>query len=176
MQQIVSYKNTICQSVSCSRYDETNRLYCPYQLKLCRCAEMRCFMSASYDITIGDVLRELRTFHDYRQKDLSDYLNITSQAYSNYENNKRIPDIETLRMIADFYHMSLDRLLSCRATGQLEDESCYNAGRNVFRGVTDNGLVIPLSAKQAKMVTDILSLSKEQQDVCQKMIEFMKKE
>lgn len=133
-------------------------------------------MSASYNLKIGDILKELRIFHDYRQKDISDYLNITSQAYSNYENNKRVPDIETLRKIADFYHISIDCLLD-NQSGFLEESASFNnCKRTAFRGVTDSGLVIPLNAKQAKMVTDILSLSQEQQDVCQRMIEFIKRD
>ena len=57
-------------------------------------------MSEIYELTYGEVLRELRKFHDYKQKDISDFLNITSQAYSNYENNKRTPDADTLYKIA----------------------------------------------------------------------------
>lgn len=132
-------------------------------------------MAESYELSYGEVLRELRTYHGYKQKDISDFLNITSQAYSNYENNKRTPDIETMRKIANFYSVSIDRLISYRYTAQLEDSRNYGSKRTLFRGVSDNGVVIPLTAKQAKMVTDILSFSKEQQDACQKFIDFMKK-
>lgn len=132
-------------------------------------------MSASYESTIGEVLRELRTFHDYKQKDISDYLNITSQAYSNYENNKRVPDVETLRLIAEFYHMSLDTLLNCRTTGLLEEPRRFQTQNNMFHGVTESGTVIPLNAREAKLLTDILSLSKEHQDACQQFINFLKK-
>lgn len=132
-------------------------------------------MAESYELSYGEVLRELRTYHGYKQKDISDFLNITSQAYSNYENNKRTPDIETMRKLANFYHVSIDRLISYRYTAQLEDSGNYNSKRTLYRGISDNGVVIPLTAKQAKMVTDILSFSKEQQDACQKFIDFMKK-
>lgn len=133
-------------------------------------------MSASYELTIGDVLRELRTFYDYRQKDISDYLNITSQAYSNYENNKRTPDVDTLRLIASFYNISLDNLLNCRTTGLIQEAGSFSAKTKVVHGVTESGTNIPLNAREAKLVTDILSLSREQQDVCQKIIDFMKKD
>ena len=52
-------------------------------------------MSELYELSYGDVLRELRVYHGYKQKDISTYLNITSQAYSNYENNKRTPEYYT---------------------------------------------------------------------------------
>ena len=69
-------------------------------------------MSESYELTYGEVLKELRDYHGYKQKDISDYLNITSQAYSNYEKGKRTPDLETMRKIAQFYRITIDQLIS----------------------------------------------------------------
>ncbi|MBQ8857187.1 MAG: helix-turn-helix transcriptional regulator [Lachnospiraceae bacterium] len=128
-------------------------------------------MSEFYELSYGEVLYELRTYHGYKQKDISDYLNITSQAYSNYENNKRTPDVETMYKIACFYKITIDTLIKYRFTKQIEDSRNYGT---LYRGVTDSGITLPLTAKQAKMVTDILSLSEEQQDACQKLINFMK--
>lgn len=130
-------------------------------------------MSEIYELTYGEVLRELRNYHGYTQKDISRYLNITSQAYSNYENNKRTPDIEILYKIAQFYGRTVDQLIEYRFTRQIEDSRNYAAKRSLYRGVTDTGITIPLTAKQAKMVTDILALPSEQQDACQKLIDFM---
>ena len=130
-------------------------------------------MSESYELTYGEVLRELRIYHGYKQKDISDYLDITSQAYSNYENNKRTPDIETMRKIALFYHISLDKLISYRATKQIEDSCNYMNDPTLYRGISDGGITIPMTAKQAKMVTDILSLPKEEQDACQRLIDLI---
>lgn len=132
-------------------------------------------MSESYELTYGEVLRELRIYHGYKQKDISNYLNITSQAYSNYEHNKRTPDIETMRKIAVFYNITIDKLISYRYTRQLEDVGNYTAQGTLFRGISDSGITIPMSAKQAKRVTDILSLTQDQQDACQKFVEFIKK-
>ena len=132
-------------------------------------------MSELYELTYGEVFRELRLYHGYKQKDISDYLNITSQAYSNYETNKRTPDIEVMCKIASFYNISIDKLISFRYTRQMEDAGNYMARGTLFRGVSDTGITIPLTAKQAKMVTDLLSLPKEQQDACHKFIDFMKK-
>ncbi len=127
-------------------------------------------MSQFYELTYGEVLRELRIFHDYKQREISDYLNITSQAYSNYENNKRMPDIETIRKIANFYNITVDKLISYRYTTQLEDSRNYGT---LYRGVSDSGVVIPLTAKQAKLVKEIVSLSADEQDTCYKLIGLM---
>lgn len=130
-------------------------------------------MYDNYELTLGEVLKELREFQGYTQKDVSAQLNITSQAYSNYENNKRTPDVEMTRKIAQFYGKTIDQLIECRYTRQLEDSRNYAAKRSLFRAVNDSGIVIPMTGKQAKMVTDILSLPPEQQDACQKLIELM---
>lgn len=130
-------------------------------------------MSDLYELTYGEVLRELRSYQGLTQKDISNYLNITSQAYSNYENNKRTPDIETMRKIAAFYGKTLDQLVSYRYTKQIEDSPNYTAKRSLFRAVDDSGITIPLTGKQARMLTGILSLSPEKQNTCQQMIQYL---
>ena len=129
-------------------------------------------MSQLYNLTYGEVLRELRHYHGYTQKEISDHLSITSQAYSNYENNKRTPDIETMRKIALFYGKTLDQLVEYRFTRQIEDPRNYRASRSLYRAVDDTGITIPLTGKQAKILTDILALPTEQQDACQKLMKF----
>lgn len=133
-------------------------------------------MSEIYELTYGEILRELRNYHGYKQKDISTYLNITSQAYSNYENNKRTPDLDTMYKIARFYGKTVDQLIEYRYTRQIEESANYGAGRSLYRAVSDTGITIPLTAKQAKIITDILALPKEDQDACMKLIDlvFMK--
>ena len=130
-------------------------------------------MYDNYELTFGEVLKELREFQGYTQKEVSKQLNITSQAYSNYENNKRTPDVETMQKIARFYGKTIDELLSYRYTKQIEDSRNYAANRSLYRAVSDSGIVIPMTGKQAKMVTDILSLSPKKWDACQKVIELI---
>ena len=131
-------------------------------------------MYDNYELTLGEVLKEIREFQGYTQKEVSAQLNITSQAYSNYENNKRTPDVEMTRKIAQFFGKTIDQLIECRYTRQIEDSRNYAANRSLYRAVSDDGIVIPMTGKQAKMVTDILSLPPEQQDACQKFVNFLK--
>lgn len=49
---------------------------------------------------IGDKLKELRENKGLVQTELSNLLNIKQGSYSNYELNKREPDIETIIKIA----------------------------------------------------------------------------
>jgi transcriptional regulator with XRE-family HTH domain len=56
-------------------------------------------------------LKQLRNEKKLRQQDVADYLNITSSAYGFYEQEKRIPDSNTLQMLANLFEVSSDYLL-----------------------------------------------------------------
>lgn len=56
-------------------------------------------------------LREIRESRGYSQKDLAEYLNITSQAYGYYERGERQPGMDNLRKLANFFDVSIDYLL-----------------------------------------------------------------
>lgn len=58
-----------------------------------------------------EYLKELRTKKRDSQQAVADYLEITRQAYSNYENGNRQPDNETLLKLAEYFNISVDELL-----------------------------------------------------------------
>ena len=58
-----------------------------------------------------EYLKELRTKKMDSQQAVADYLEITRQAYSNYENGNRQPDNETLLKLAEYFNISVDELL-----------------------------------------------------------------
>ncbi|HBJ2623439.1 TPA: helix-turn-helix domain-containing protein [Clostridium botulinum] len=60
---------------------------------------------------LKDRLKELRIEKNLLQKDLANFLNITTSAYGYYEQGKRIPDSDTVKKIADFFNVSLDYLI-----------------------------------------------------------------
>ena len=62
-------------------------------------------------LKVAETLKELRHHSGYTQKQLSEQLHISRQAYSNYENGTRLPDLETACAIADHFHISLDQLV-----------------------------------------------------------------
>lgn len=53
-------------------------------------------------------LKDLREDHDLTQEQVAKTLNITQQAYSNYENEKRELPYNIMIKIALFYNVSLD--------------------------------------------------------------------
>lgn len=63
------------------------------------------------NIQLANNLRFLRTKHKLTQDDLSSLLNISRQAYSNYETSKRTLDLDSLLHISRFYRISIDELV-----------------------------------------------------------------
>ena len=63
------------------------------------------------NIQLANNLRFLRTKHKLTQDDLSSLLNISRQAYSNYETSKRTPDLDSLLHISRCYRISIDELV-----------------------------------------------------------------
>lgn len=56
-------------------------------------------------------LKELRLEKGVSQQIVADYLEITRQAYSNYENGNREPDYETLLKLAEYFGTTVDTIL-----------------------------------------------------------------
>ena len=56
-------------------------------------------------------LKILRKKNLMTQQQVGDMLNISRQAYSNYETGKRAPEIGLLAKLSDFYHVTLDDMV-----------------------------------------------------------------
>ena len=65
-----------------------------------------------------DNLKRLRNSKNLTQEQLAKKLQIAKSTISMYENGNRIPDLETLEIIADFFNVSLDSLTSDRHLGK----------------------------------------------------------
>ena len=51
------------------------------------------------DLDIGESLRYIRKQNNFTQKEVSEYLNIARQTYTNYENNERCPDLSIICLL-----------------------------------------------------------------------------
>lgn len=64
---------------------------------------------------VKHTIKQLRTEKGIRQGELADQLHVTRQAVSNWENGKTQPDIETLTQIAEYFGVSIERLIYGKA-------------------------------------------------------------
>lgn len=62
-------------------------------------------------LKIGEKIKELRRAQDVTQEKLADYLNISYQAVSKWENGLALPDITLLPQLANFFGVTADELL-----------------------------------------------------------------
>jgi len=56
-------------------------------------------------------LKQIRAGKGVSQQSVADYLEISRQAYSNYENGNREPDTETLLKLAEYFGLTVDEIL-----------------------------------------------------------------
>lgn len=61
--------------------------------------------------SFGEILRHLREQADISQEDLGKAVKCAKSTISQYELNKRNPDLNTLTAIADYFDISVDYLL-----------------------------------------------------------------
>lgn len=60
---------------------------------------------------IGARLREFRISEGFSQQFVADYLGCERQTYTRYENDQRLPDLDTLCKLADLFETSTDYIL-----------------------------------------------------------------
>lgn len=75
-------------------------------------------------LKIGETLRELRKQKGISQETLAEYMNLSVQAISKWECGQSYPDITFLPVLAEYYQVRIDYLL----TG----EKCCSVGNPVF--------------------------------------------
>ena len=75
-----------------------------------------------------DILYQLRSKHGYSQDELAEKVYVTRQAVSRWETGETVPNTETLKLLSNLYHVSINTLLGspqkliCQCCGMpLED-------------------------------------------------------
>ena len=72
-------------------------------------------------MNIGHTIKKLRKDRDITQEKFAEYLNMTPQAISRWENGTSYPDIATLPLIAEFFNVSSDYLLGIEVDKREEE-------------------------------------------------------
>ena len=121
------------------------------------------------NIQLANNLRFLRTKHKLTQDDLSSLLNISRQAYSNYETSKRTPDLDSLLHISRFYRISidepvLDNLQSTYHTSALKTGEEY-IPYVVMAKEKNTGNSIYLSREELDFIIKYRALSEENKQI-----------
>lgn len=102
------------------------------------------------------VIRDLREDNDIKQKTIAEYLGVSQQTYSNYENGHREIPIWVVTKLAQYYKVSTDYLLGADS-GYLGNTNL----RSKYLGdVTLHDVVYDLQAFNAKDRRDLLKYIK----------------
>ncbi len=119
------------------------------------------------NIQLANNLRLLRTENGLTQDQLSAFLSISRQAYSNYENSKRTPDLDSLMRISRFYNVSLDQLVNhdlshgiVEAARLSEEKVPYNMALDIETGNT-----IYLTPEETEYIIQFRGLSAENKKI-----------
>ncbi|MEF9839534.1 MAG: helix-turn-helix domain-containing protein [Lachnospiraceae bacterium] len=113
------------------------------------------------NIQLANNLRVLRKLNKLTQTHLSTLLNISRQAYSNYENSKRTPDLDSLIRLSQIYQISLDQLVN-QHIGQAisENKGPYLPGINIATGDT-----LYLTPEETDLLVDFRNTSSENRKI-----------
>lgn len=76
-------------------------------------------------MTLGEKIKFLRQKNDVTQEKLAEYLNITYQSISKWENNNALPDISLVVPLANFFGVSIDELFDRDADMQAAELKEY---------------------------------------------------
>lgn len=109
--------------------------------------------------TFGNILEELRKDRKMTQKELSEVIYVTTGTISNYENDRYLPDIEKLIMLADYFNVTIDYLLG---------RASYNLNPDTFEKPIDTTTTI------GSFLKDFISLSANRQSIILGIVNDMK--
>lgn len=113
-------------------------------------------------------LLELRQERDLTQKQLCEDLRISRANYSYFENGWRMPDIDTLLLIAGYYNVSLDELVTgAHSAADGQDTTACDSGIVLVRHLQSKHIplesVMELSKADFDFLTDYKKLSDDNQ-------------
>ena len=122
------------------------------------------------NIQLAANLRRLRADHEYTQTQIGAKLNISRQAYSNYETGKRIPDLDILIRIANLYHVTLEQLIMqpCSGAGVINQNSGpYYVGMEIESAVT-----IYLTKEEVELLSHYRNADEDERKLTRKVLKM----
>lgn len=110
-------------------------------------------------MSFGHKLRDLRKQSNLSQIELAKALNITNQTLSHYELNKRIPDLNMISKMADYFDISVDYLL-----GRVDQNEIYVSENLTQYNHEDFTNIKNLSDENQKKILDYIRMIKLLED------------
>lgn len=102
-------------------------------------------------------LKELRELTGKKQTTVAFELGISRQAYSHYENNRRMPDMATLKRIADYFNVPLDNLF-VDGNKEIKFDLQLFSGKPHFKVAELSGEILSMKDdKKIALTVDILN-------------------
>ena len=86
----------------------------------------------------GENIKKLRTGHNMTQQQLADALSVSRSTIASYESGRTQPDVETLKQLANLFHITVDELIGKPIEKHFV--SIYKVG--LFTGMALNIIVI----------------------------------
>ena len=116
--------------------------------------------------SFGQRLADLRRERNLTQYDIADRLNVSPQAVSKWENDLTSPDIDTLLLLAEMFHITTDELLGKeqKEPVYLPEEKRKDLNQMVFRIICDSAdgdrirVNLPMAAVRAIFNNDSVRL------------------
>lgn len=120
------------------------------------------------NIQLVENLYRLCKAHHYTQQEISDLLNISRQAYSNYETSKRTPDLDSLMRLADIYGVSLDQLVNhpCTKDGLILEQK----GPFTYAMEIDTADTLYLTREEVELIKGYRAMNPEDKLLLKKLL------
>ncbi|MCC0627461.1 MULTISPECIES: helix-turn-helix domain-containing protein [unclassified Clostridioides] len=116
--------------------------------------------------TFGNRLKNLRSEKRITGEEFGKILNVTKVAVSNWESDRRFPDQDTLKNIADYFDVSIDYLL-CRSNVRNTINDEVNTTNTTFDIIENSDA----NKKVKELVKKIYSLNDDDRNAIEKMID-----
>ena len=119
-------------------------------------------------LKVAETLKELRHHCGFTQKQLSEQLHISRQAYSNYETSKRTPDLDSLMRLADIYGVSLDQLVNhpCTKDGLILEQK----GPFTYAMEIDTADTLYLTREEVELIKGYRAMNPEDKLLLKKLL------
>lgn len=101
-------------------------------------------------------LKELRKSKGITQTEFAKIFNISNGTIGNWESGNRIPDTEMLKMLADFFNVSIDYLVGKSEYKNILDEQLSDVDFALYGEIHD------LSDEEKQKIIDFVKFTKSQ--------------